>query len=265
MRSTIADYWRRESPLGLMLDYDGTLTPIVPDPTQAFLPPAGLELLLQLCRQPLMRVAIVSGRSVPQLREFLSALAGEAITLCGLHGGEIYVPQKDHFLRQPNREQLQQQLQPFREKITAQLTAANLLNSGIFLEDKTYSLAVHYRQVEASVKPQIIELLYGLFTHDTELTAPFKLQPGKEVLEVLPRTFDKGDCVVFLWDFWQLRQGCYIGDDVTDEAAFVAVNQRGGLTIAVGKTPGTTQAQYICSEVADVYRELATLASQSKS
>lgn len=264
MRSIIADYWRRESPLGLMLDYDGTLTPIVPDPTQAFLPPAGLELLLQLCRHPGMRVAIVSGRSVPQLQVFLSALQGEALTLCGLHGGEIYVPHKDHFLRQPNREQLQQQLQPLRENITAQLTAANLLNSGIFLEDKTYSLAVHYRHVEASVKPQVIELLHGLFTHDTELTAPFKLQPGKEVLEILPRTFDKGDCVGFLWDFWQLRQGCYIGDDVTDEAAFVVVNQRGGLSLAVGKTPGTTQAQYICSEVADVYRELAALPSSKE-
>ncbi len=265
MRSTIADYWRWESPLGLMLDYDGTLTPIVPDPTQAFLPPQGLELLRQLCRHPWIRVAIVSGRSVPQLRGFLAPLAGEAITLCGLHGGEIYVPQTDHFLRQPHREQLQQQLEPLRQEILARLTGANLLNSGIFLEDKTYSLAVHYRQVEASVKPQVIELLHGLFVDDTELTAPFKLQPGKEVLEVLPRTFDKGDCVAFLWDFWQLRQGCYIGDDVTDEAAFVAVNQRGGLSIAVGKTPGTTQAQHICSEVGDVYRELAALASGRKS
>ena len=78
---------------------------------------------------------------------------------------------------------------------------------------------------------------------------------------MLPRTFDKGDCVAFLWDLWQVRQGCYIGDDLTDEAAFAVVNQRGGLSLAVGKTPGTTQAQVLLPGVAAVYEALAALGS----
>jgi len=261
MRSVIAEYWQREWPLALLLDYDGTLTPIVPDPAQAFLPPEGIALLRQLCRHPLLQVAIVSGRSLPQLQSFLAALQGEAMTLCGLHGGEIYVPQQGKFLRQPAREQIQQHLQPLREEICHRLTAAQLIHAGVVLEDKTYSVAVHYRQAVAAVKQQVIELLHSLFAQEREMTAPFKLQPGKEVLEVLPRTFDKGDCVAFLWDLWQVRQGCYIGDDLTDEAAFAVVNQRGGLSLAVGKTPGTTQAQVLLPGVAAVYEALAALGS----
>ncbi|WP_439637828.1 trehalose-phosphatase [Gloeomargarita lithophora] len=261
MPSIIAEYWKPTNILALMLDYDGTLTPIVPDPTQAFLPEKGLELLRKLCRHPQIYVAIVSGRSVPQLRYFLHALAGEDITWCGLHGGEIYLPQSDQFLRQPQREQLQVQLQPLREQVLGQLTAENLLDLGVFIEDKTDSLAVHYRQAQVPIKHRLIELMYCLFASDIPLTAPFKLQPGKEVLEILPHTFDKGNCVAFLWNLWQVQQGCYIGDDVTDEAAFAVVNARGGLSIAVGKTPGTTQAQYICSEVADVYEVLVALGS----
>ncbi|WP_448379629.1 trehalose-phosphatase [Gloeomargarita sp.] len=261
MRSVIAEYWQREWPLALFLDYDGTLTPIVPDPAQAFLPASGEALLRQLCRHPLLRVAIVSGRSVLQLQGFLAALQGEALTLCGLHGGEIYVLQKGEFLRQPARAQIQEQLQPLRDAISTGLQAAKLLDLGVLIEDKTYSVAVHYRQAAAAVKQQVIELLHSLFAQDREMTAPFRLQPGKEVLEVLPRTFDKGDCVAFLWDIWQVRQGCYIGDDLTDEAAFAAVNQRGGLSIAVGKAPGTTQAQHFVPDVAAVYEALAALGS----
>ncbi len=261
MRSRIAEYWQSGEPLALFLDYDGTLTPIVPDPAQAVLPPAAVALLRKLCRHPAIHVAIVSGRSVPQLRSFLRDLATEAITLCGLHGGEIYVPADDQFLRQPHREVLQAQLQPVREVIQRQLTAEQLGESGVIVEDKTDSIAVHYRQALPPVKQAVIQLLNDLFTREPALTQPFKLQPGKEVLEILPRTFDKGDCVAFLWDFWQVPQGCYIGDDLTDEAAFAVVNQRGGLSIAVGKTPGTTQARHICPEVADVYRELSVLGS----
>ncbi|MEN9214078.1 MAG: trehalose-phosphatase [Gloeomargarita sp. DG02_3_bins_56] len=261
MPLTIAEYWHRGYPLALMLDYDGTLTPIVADPTQAFLPPAGLELLRQVCRHPQIHVAIVSGRSLPQLLHFCRELTAEALILCGLHGGEIYQLPEHRFLRQPEREQLLGQLQPIRDMVLEELNRCNWFDAGVRVEDKTYSIAVHYRHVSPESKPLVIELLQGLFRNHSALCAPFKLQAGKEVLEILPRTFDKGDCVAFLWDFWQVVQGCYIGDDLTDEAAFAVVNQRGGLSIAVGKTPGTTAAQVICPEVADVYRELVALGS----
>lgn len=261
MPSTIAEYWQRVYPLALMLDYDGTLTPIVADPTQAFLPPAGLELLRKLCRHPQIYVAIVSGRSVPQLLDFCRELIAEDLILCGLHGGEIYQLPHHHFLRQPEREQLRVQLRPIRDMVCEQLNRHRWFDAGVQIEDKTYAIAVHYRQVCPESKPLVIELLHCLFDSHSLLFAPFKLQAGKEVLEILPRTFDKGDCVAFLWDFWQVVQGCYIGDDWTDEAAFAVVNQRGGLSMAVGKTPATTAAQLICPEVADVYRELAALGS----
>lgn len=261
MPSLIAEYWDHIHPLALMLDYDGTLTPIVPDPTQAFLPLEGLALLRNLCRHPDLYVAIVSGRSIPQLQHFLRELLTEKITLCGLHGGEIYQPHTNQFLRQPDRDQLQVFLQPIRDMLHQELTRHHFLELGVIIEDKTYSLAVHYRQAPAAIKPRVMELVYTLFSVSNGITNVCKLQPGKEVLEILPKTFDKGDCVTFLWDFWQVVQGCYIGDDLTDEAAFAVVNQRGGVSIAVGKTPTTTQAQYICADVADVYRELAALGS----
>jgi trehalose-phosphatase len=264
MPSIIAEYWHPGNSLALFLDYDGTLTPLVPDPTQAILPPDGIELLRTLCRHPQIHLAIVSGRSVPQLQHFLGELLTEDITLCGLHGGEIYVPQKHQFLRQPHREKLLTQLQPIREMIVRKLTEGQLLESGVIIEDKNYSIAVHYRQAPTPVKSSVVELLHTLFTpnnFNNDLITPFKLQPGKEVIEILPHTFDKGDCVAFLWDLWQVQQGCYIGDDLTDEAAFAVVNQRGGLSIAVGKTPSATEAHHICPEVADVYRELAALGS----
>ncbi|MCS7032191.1 MAG: trehalose-phosphatase [Gloeomargarita sp. SKYG116] len=259
MPSLIADYWRRENGLGLFLDYDGTLTPIVPNPEQAFLPREGVELLRNLCRDPQIQVAVISGRSLSQLQHFLAELAGEEMTLCGSHGGEIYLPKKGEFLRQPDRQELPQALALIRADILQQLAASDYLNQGVRIEDKPYSFAVHYRQAEPPVKQQVMTLLTHYFSANPATCRPFKLQPGKEVLEILPATFDKGNAVAFLWDNWRLPKGCYIGDDVTDEAAFAAVNQRGGLSIAVGKRPGMTQAQYICPDVAAVYAELAAL------
>lgn len=259
MPSPIADYWRREEPLGLFLDYDGTLTPIVPRPDQAFLPPAGVELLRRLCRHPQLRVAIISGRSVPQLQDFLAELLPENLVLCGLHGGEIYRPQTGEFLRQPDREGIQRALAPLRSDIQELLQRQGLLAQGVHIEDKTYSFAVHYRQAAPLVKEKVVALVHRYFAEHPTMCQRFKLQPGKEVLEVLPATFDKGQGVAFLWETWGLRQGCYIGDDLTDEAAFAVVNQRGGLSIAVGKAPGTTQARLTCPDVGGVYRELAAL------
>jgi trehalose 6-phosphate phosphatase len=234
-------------PLQLLLDYDGTLAHITQNPTDAFLTDSCLELLRQLARCRNVQLAIVSGRSVKQLCHFLSPLQQENIWLGGLHGGEVYHLKTNTYVQQlllqlPE----QQQFQQFKVALAKALQQQNLLTQGILLEDKQHTLALHYRLANLPVQHKAIVLLHQYLQTHLKPASAFKLQAGKQVIEVLPSGIDKGHCVQFLHQYWETHPTvlpsfaappliCYIGDDLTDEAAFQAVNQLNGLSIVVGK------------------------------
>jgi trehalose-phosphatase len=269
MPPLLAKYWHAEQEyLALMLDYDGTLTPIVEDPAQAFIHQEHLDVLKRLSTHPKVHLAIVSGRSVEQLKHFLKPLFNTCDTtllVCGLHGGEVYSPSLSRFLVSLQQDTLKARLDSFYRTFKAALARENLITSGLLLEHKQYTLAMHYRMANESVQQRAMQLLKETFQQAPDFPSTFRLQPGKDVLEIVPRTFDKGSCVKFLMQHWQqdvplkALKPCYVGDDMTDEAAFAVVNQLQGISLCIGKSGNATCAQYSLPTVDALYQEFACL------
>lgn len=263
MPSLIANTWNSDRDiLGLILDYDGTLTPLVSDPACAVIAPEHLHRLKTLCEHPKIALAVLSGRSVKQLVTFLPSLNHPKVIFCGLHGGQIYHPHTETFLASPEETSRPDILQKFRKELLKNPVFADLLAQGVFLEDKDYSLALHLRRATASAKAKAIDLFHQQVSLSQEILSHYRVQPGKEVLELLPGGFEKGKCVMFLHRYWQRlgeQQLVYAGDDLTDESAFEAVNALGGLSICIGTPLHETQANFTLSSVEAFYDELAVL------
>ena len=119
-------------------------------------------------------------------------------------------------------------------------------NPGTLIEDKRLSLALHYRLNPNAGEPRSAgERLAA------ETAGALRLQRGKMVVELLPAGRDKGaaiDDLLTLDDFVG-RQPVFVGDDVTDEAGFRVVNERGGMSVRIGSAEATA-ARYRLADVA---------------
>ncbi len=228
------DVSRGVSPTLLMLDYDGTIAPIVSNFDEAYADANMLALLERLSQNPYCQVAIVSGRSVEQLLTYLDGLIGLNILLVGLHGGEMYDMLSQDYIEEP----------PFAYQ-TSIMGLRNLLIRqnihllpGIRLEDKGHTLVVHYRQASQENADKALMAL-GKAIDSLGLGMEFTTRPAKKALEALPRGFSKGHAVLNLISMTAIRMRqtpslIYIGDDVTDFDAFRVVNDHHGQSIFVG-------------------------------
>lgn len=233
-----------------MFDYDGTLSPIVRDPDAALLPAAVRRHLKRLAT--LSPVFIISGRKLSDVRRKVGI---ERVGYVGNHGFEVcFAPQRGgpSVLHHPVDRQLERtgwpQARKSAKKALSWLTRAY---PGSVLEDKVYSLSLHYRNVHPGKKPSLLRQAKA------SLQGIAGLQPrgGKQVLEVRPDVaWHKGEAV--LWIIKQLnlkgRLLCYVGDDETDEDAFRVLQRFTALTIRVGRRKQTCASYYV-SSVADVH------------
>jgi len=242
---------RRTVPrLLLCLDYDGTLTPIAARPDEARPSSSLLTLLSQLVQRPNLVVAIVSGRSLPDLRTLLPV---QGLMFIGTHGCEVGTADGKTRLLIPGGvvslaiARLHQEIAP------------TLVNApGLFLEDKRYALALHYRQAQPQDTWAIEEFLAAVRAYQRK-GITLEVIHGKKVIEVRPVGCNKGKAVQFLLGGEHAHTlPVYIGDDVTDEEAFAALNER-GITILVADPLRASSAKYYLNDTADVLRFLSTL------
>lgn len=262
-QSIVPDTFSETDYLGLMLDYDGTLTPIALRPDEAILAPERSILLQKLTQSSRIRLAIVSGRPVQQLETIFKGLLKNPVFLCGLHGGEIKQYPEGLILRTPSVSH-RTHLSNFKTRLTNSLNIKGLLQS-VLLEDKIYSLALHYRLAPREDKESAIQCFQSIYHASDTLQEAYRLQPGKEVLELLPATFDKGSCVQFLVHLWQEihpdKQFCftYAGDDLTDEHAFAMIRQLEGRAVRIGPAEPESQANLHLNSIDELYQELESL------
>lgn len=217
------------------LDYDGTLTPIVSHPEKAHLSQEMRGLLKSLKKNLKVSIAIVSGRSLEDLRNRINL---KDIYYIGNHGLEIFEPKKG--MRQLFPGEVVPELKRIRDRLN------NLLShiEGIVLEDKGCILALHYRNADPRWVPSI---LVSIKKELQNPMAPLCLGFGKYVFEVRPKlTVNKGTAVLEL--LGRVDQNgvlpLYIGDDQTDEDAFKVLRGR-GITIFVGLTSFSTARYYV--------------------
>jgi trehalose 6-phosphate phosphatase len=189
-------------------------------------------------------VAVVSGRSIADV----DALFGGAVAaVAGQHGNER---------RRADRATVSQvERPPALDHASRDLRAFESDHAGIVVEDKGLSLAIHFRLAPA-LEETVGERVRAL---GPLLGADFLVQGGKSLLEIVPAGRNKGTAVT---DFmreapFRGRTPAFLGDDVTDELAFMTVNQLGGHSIKVGA--GDTIARYRLDDVDAVQRWLAQL------
>jgi trehalose-phosphatase len=217
----------------ILMDFDGTLAEFHVDPDVVTLPPSRQVLLHSLGQRADLTAGIVSGRRINDLRARLPPAPG--MFFAGLHGLEIEGPG----LRFAHNGVAL--AAPAIGILAKDLRRAVKSLSGVFVEDKTYSVVLHVRGASRADRLHAI-------TRFNALSEPYlnegtlRLQRGNHVLELLPNVdWAKGDAVGAIIRHVEGETGetawpVYIGDDATDEDAFEEIGSH-GLTVAVGRRP----------------------------
>lgn len=228
---------RRGRPLLLLLDYDGTLVEIAPHPELARPTPEILEMLIRLTVHKNLRVMLVSGRPLQALQQLLPI---PGLDFLGSHGGEAFIGGRLHHLPVTTRDD--QALFRWRNLLALRFRPFQ----GWWIEDKPQGFTLHYRQVPAEHVGEYMEILQ-IFQEQVRQEGRWQVLAGKKVLEILPRGISKGkaiQAILVLPEFSGFFP-IYLGDDITDESAFLAVRDQ-GLSIQVGDSrPGTAATHYL--------------------
>ena len=212
----------RAREVALCLDFDGTLSPVVDDP-QAARPLEGIVDLLAPLARRFGAVAIVSGRPAPYLAEHVAAPGVRYLGLYGLQ--EVYQGQ----VRVDAR--LEAARPTVADAEAALRDSPAVRDSGAWLEDKVYSVAVHTRRVPDRDRwAEPIDRTARRIADDLGL----EIVPGKLVWELRPAVRgDKGDAVRRVVDESGTRTVVVVGDDLGDLPAFAAVAE-----LAAAGVPG---------------------------
>jgi trehalose 6-phosphate phosphatase len=240
----------RDNRIAVFLDYDGTLTPIVSHPEDAWLSDSARQALRELAA--CAPVAILSGRDLNDVRRRVDL---DGIVYAGSHGFDI-----------AGAGGLRRELGTGYLSVlaTAEAELREALDEipGAQLERKHFSIAAHYRNVKENDVRKVGRAVGKVEARHCKL----RRMSGKKVYELLPAIeWNKGKAVLWLLEVLGLDRGkvrpIYIGDDSTDEDAFAALRQR-GIGILVSEQSQPTAASYSLKNPAEVERFLRALTDQ---
>ncbi|MFB3122752.1 MAG: trehalose-phosphatase [Candidatus Binatia bacterium] len=233
----------------VFLDYDGTLTPIVERPELAVMTSEMREVLRQLALS--CTVAIVSGRGRNEVYDFIKV---DSLIYAGSHGFDIAGPDGTDIQHEEGKHII-----PTVDSVYRQLVERVKVIEGALVENKRFSLAVHYRLVAEDQVP----LIEGIVDEMLKANPTLRKNLGKKVFELRPKIeWHKGKAVLWILDALNLNGSdvvpFYLGDDTTDEDAFGVLRDR-GIGILVAETPRPTAASYLLRDTREVKQFLETL------
>ncbi|MBW6499156.1 MAG: trehalose-phosphatase [Bacteroidales bacterium] len=228
----------------IFLDYDGTLTPIVPKPEDAILSKAMKETLRELAK--IFTVAIVTGRD----KEDVENLVGlNQLIYAGSHGyiisgpGGLSMEHPDSKKIIPKLDEIEAELKELLEKKT----------KGTQLDRKRYAIGIHFR----NARPEDEEVVLELVEQMLEKYPGHKKGEGKKIVEIKPDLdWHKGKAVGWILEALEISGKediipIFIGDDITDEDAFETLKDK-GIGILVGGHGQKTHAKYALKNVFQV-------------
>lgn len=228
------------TPLVLLLDIDGTLAPIAGRPSDAALPEATRLVVDDLARTPGVHVIAVSGRSAQDSRRLIHL---DDTWIIGNHGIEVAPPMGPPVPRA--------EVAPFGKRVaeaSARASAYARDIPGVIVEDKQWTLSVHYRLANRDIILRLTEEISAI-ARDLDL----RLTTGKEVLELRPPIdANKGTTAVELARQLGAFDGnaslLCAGDDRTDEDMFRELRRAEPrcVTVRVGddRTAPDTSAEF---------------------
>src|SRR2546423_4838172 len=211
------------SETAILLDVDGTLLDLMPAPREVWVPPGLAKALNRLLVRTNGALALVSGRSITDIDLIC---APDQFRAVGGHGAEMRI--------EADSEAVDAHAPPMDKELKRRLAAIARLSPGILLEDKGYSLALHYRLAPHAEKA--IYAAVSLIRADLP-NALIEVLPGKAVCEIKHSGFTKATGVKELMtrEPFRGRRPFFIGDDVTDESVFAIMPDLEGLAFSVGR------------------------------
>lgn len=206
----------------ILLDIDGTLLDFASTPAGVRVPSSLPRHLRRLCDLAGGALALVSGRPVADLDRIFAPAVFPAI---GGHGAEIRPGHDARMLINRDTPLLEERLRR---------ALIGLGTKGVLVEDKGYSIALHYRRAPeqaADLGRAVDAIVSGL------PSGFYEVLPGKAVIEVKPTGFNKGTAVLELMQLKPFagRRPLFIGDDITDEAVFAILPEVNGTGLSVGR------------------------------
>ncbi len=210
----------------VLLDVDGTLLDIADTPLSVEVPNRLKQALKAVSTKTAGATAFVSGRPIADLDRLFAPLKLAAVAG---HGAE---------LRPSGLADSQRCESPITSDLRKALAAFAASHEGVILEDKGYSLALHYRlapQRAAAVREAVTAACAQYPPNSLDVLA------GKAVVELKAAAFNKGTGIRELMKYppFRGRRPIFIGDDVTDQAAFAVLPEFDGYGFSVGhEMPG---------------------------
>ena len=221
----------------LFLDVDGTLLALAEHPDAVRVDASLLRLLSDFRSALDGALALITGRGIAAID---GLFAPEVLTMAGQHGAARRDAQGALRALVSSREPLRVAVEQLRRMTESK--------RGLLIEEKGMRVAVHFRQA-----PELAGAAFNAATTVAHmLGSDFELQSGKMVFEIKPRGHDKGAAITaFMQEApFMGRVPVFIGDDLTDEFSFEAVNRLGGHSIKVGF--GESAATWRPSDTASV-------------
>jgi trehalose 6-phosphate phosphatase len=235
----------------LFLDIDGTLLDLASTPDRVRVDPHIITLLPELARRLGGAVALITGRALADADRLFPGLA---LPAAGQHGLERRAADGSIHLHEASMRGL--------KRLRGELARFATRHEGLLLEDKGATLALHYR-LAPGLAAHVHRTLRAML-RDTAVSAEWRLQPGKGILEIKPDGRDKGTAILeYMAEApFRGRLPVFVGDDLTDEYGFVAATHLGGWAVKVGR--GATRARYRLRDVASVRGWLETASPSAK-
>jgi trehalose 6-phosphate phosphatase len=230
--SNVASSVGRAGHVFLFLDFDGTLAPIVEEPGMASMPPETRQSLVSLAGRRRFSVAIISGRSLPDLQRKVGL---QGLTYAGNHGLTICGPGLSFV--EPTAAKRMGMLQELSQELGKRLRHI----SGAEMENKGLTASVHFRKAPENSLEEIRQIVGAAVTSSGPL---FHVTQGLQSLEIRPQVnWNKGTAARWIMETSERPHSLpvYLGDDASDEDAFSALSA--GITVRVGPA-AETSAQY---------------------
>jgi trehalose-phosphatase len=228
---------RKGSDMLLMFDFDGTLAKIAKTPKDARIKKSSKILLEKL--SGLFNVAVISGRKLSELK---AKVGLQDVIYAGNHGLEWQIGK--NVKRVESSRATKGKLLPIKK-----LLQKIVLNyPGAFVEDKVFSLSVHYRKLDAKKAGELVRSAEKQIASAVK-NNEFIITPAKKAIEIRPNVkWNKGEFAKFLVQYLGKNSNSgiltfYIGDDRTDEDAFNAL--RGGVTVRMGRQKESSAHYFI--------------------
>jgi trehalose 6-phosphate phosphatase len=227
-----------DRPVFIFLDYDGTIVPIKEKPVQAKLPDSTRLLLNEIAHHPNTNMAIVSGRSMNDIRKRVKL---PSLFFIANHGFEIYSKRIKWY------HPIISNIVPILKKLCANYEKTFRAIHGVVIENKNITVSIHYRQLSGTSVYSLNKIIKSKLQMYSDI---LKLSAGKKVFEIKPKIdWNKGKAICKLLEYFNVNSKpiiIYMGDDKTDEDAFRLL-PKDAFTIYVGRKISSKAKYYLRS------------------